>query len=400
MANGKTIALVEWVWHGHHPMYFKFFTRALLELGCTVIGFCPDPADVTESLKDVSPDSLSRLTLYQFKWKSPARFAPRRFKYRLAALHSVRSLAKQISESESRLGKTIDLTFFACMYDSHFSRFPEADLAFPYPWSGLYLPSGKFRKLSAPASWSQLPAYVKTQLSSNRMKSLAIWDEGLSEMLSSLCQRPVICVPDLTYETIDEQSVMIQKLKRFADGAPIIGILGFLKRSKGVVTLARLAMDPAYRDLCFAFIGEVEWSGFNSEEKALIAGLMDKCPNAYTHFASIDDDRTFNSCVTACDIVFAAYLDFAQSSGILTKAAVFEKPVLVSEGFLMAERVRRFKIGAIVPEGDLGTLGRAIRNLLNGEMELPAGKPDWSGFRETHSFNSLKSAMSEILKYA
>ncbi len=38
---------------------------------------------------------------------------------------------------------------------------------------------------------------------------------------------------------------------------------------------------------------------------------------------------------------------------MLTKAAVFKKPVVVSDGFLMAERVRVYRMGENVPEGDV-----------------------------------------------
>ena len=41
----KTVALVDSLWMGHHPMYFKVFVSALADLGIRVLPFCPVPED-------------------------------------------------------------------------------------------------------------------------------------------------------------------------------------------------------------------------------------------------------------------------------------------------------------------------------------------------------------------
>lgn len=92
---------------------------------------------------------------------------------------------------------------------------------FPYPWSGLYLPSGKFRKLLPAASWSDLPPYAARQLRSRKLKSLAVLDEGVVQMMETLCQRPVVPFPDLTDDRLAIGSPMaVLELKSFAAGSP------------------------------------------------------------------------------------------------------------------------------------------------------------------------------------
>jgi hypothetical protein len=44
----KTIALVCPATVGHHRTYLRFFTRALLDLHCTVVAFTPEAADFTQ----------------------------------------------------------------------------------------------------------------------------------------------------------------------------------------------------------------------------------------------------------------------------------------------------------------------------------------------------------------
>lgn len=204
----KTVALVEWMWTGHHPMYFAFFVRVLLDLGCTVTAFCPQPDEVHSALNDLSAEARSRLTLHCFQLVNPPKLCPGRFKYRLETLLTVRKMTTGIRRWESESGKRVDLVFFACMYDNYFSRWKELELAFPYPWSGLYLFSGKFRRLLPAASWSNLPPYAARQLCSRKLKSLAVLDEGVVQLMETLCQRPVVAFPDLTDDRLAVTSPM------------------------------------------------------------------------------------------------------------------------------------------------------------------------------------------------
>jgi glycosyltransferase involved in cell wall biosynthesis len=215
-------------------------------------------------------------------------------------------------------------------------------------------------------------------------------------MMVELCDRPVISFPDLTDERLAVSSPVATDLKEFANGAPIIGLFGFLKPSKGTVTLVKLALDPANSDLCFAFVGELGTHGYSEEEYALISSLAAQRPNVFTRFERIRDETEFNACILAADVIFAAYLDFADSSGILTKAAAFKKPVIVSDGFLMAERIRRYRMGIVISQGDVRAAGNAIRELLHQKNEASA-PPDWDGYCEQHSYLRLKAAFAKVL---
>jgi glycosyltransferase involved in cell wall biosynthesis len=397
MNSSKTIALVDWVWEGHHPLFYKLFLRALLELGCTVLAICPEPDEVSAAISDLPSEPLSRVTFERGTWASALHFVPERFQHRLGTTRTIRAVAKSIRRWEIAQKKSVDLVFFACIYNLHFSGWKEAEWSFPYSWSGLFLFSGKFRRVPPTAGWSDLPPNLMIELRSPRMKSLAVLDEGVTQIMERLCERPVVTFPDVSDVSFEESSPMMLKLKRFAAGAPIIGSLGFLKRSKGILTLARLALNPANSDLCFAFIGQVDWPGYDPEEQNLISMAIERCPNVYAHFSRIRDEGTFNACIRVCDVIFAAYLNFADSSGILSKAAVFERPIIVSEGFVMAERVRKYHLGEVIPGGDVEAASRAIRKLLKQGSERVEPPPDWEGYREEHSYQRLKTSFSEIL---
>jgi glycosyltransferase involved in cell wall biosynthesis len=392
----KNIALVETSWGGHHPTYYKLFVRALLELGCHVTAFCPEPNEVREALKDLSAEDRSRLVIRLFKNVNPIRWLPYRIKYRLSTFLTTLKLSLTLSRSQRTQKRKFDLVFFPSIYDDHFSRRPESALLFRFPWSALYLQTGKFRRLLPNANWSDLPPWVGTLLRSPRLKSIVVLDQGVSDLLEKLCERPVITFPDLTDERLASDSPAALDLKKFANGAPIVGLLGVLKPSKGTLTLAKLALDPAYSDLCFAFVGSLVTHGYTKEEHAFISSLASKRPNVFAHFGRIPDEIEFNGCCLAADVIFAAYLDFADSSGILTKAAVFRKPVIVSDGYLMAERVRKYRMGRVVPEGDVLAAGNAIREILR-DKNGNSTSPDWEGYHEEHSYERLKTAFAQLL---
>jgi hypothetical protein len=377
-------------------MHYKLLVRALLELGCNVAAFCPEPYEVKTELHDLSRDTQSGLTTHRFSNVPTVSFLPYRVKYRLATLLTTLKLSGALLQWEIRMRRKLDLVFFASMYDDHFSRRPEAALMFPFPWSGLYIYSGRFRKLLPDASWSDLPPWLATLLRSRRLKSIVVLDAGVTEMMEKLCERPVIAFPDLTDERLAPNSQIASELKKFAAGRPIVGLFGFLKPTKGTMILAKLALDPANSDLCFAFIGELGNYGYTAEEHEVISTLAARRPNVFSHFGRIQDEREFNRCFQAVDVIFAAYLDFADSSGILTKAAVFQKPVIVSDGYLMAERVRKHRLGAVIAPGNVEVAGSAIRSVLLQEKSVPAS-PDWEGYCEEHSYQRLKTAFSKVL---
>jgi glycosyltransferase involved in cell wall biosynthesis len=70
-----------------------------------------------------------------------------------------------------------------------------------------------------------------------------------------------------------------------------------------------------------------------------------------------------NAVIHAADILFAAYKNFRISSNMPSKAAHFAKPILVSDGFLMGDRVRRYGIGIVVDQDDVQDMLCALERL-------------------------------------
>ena len=106
-----------------------------------------------------------------------------------------------------------------------------------------------------------------------------------------------------------------------------------------------------------------------------------------------------NGIYAVSDVVVAAYRAFPNSSNALTKAAVFERPIVVSEGYLMAERVRKYRLGEVVPEGDVGALVGAIKKMVKPEYgNHLRSQARWEDYRQAHSVERLNEAFRKVIK--
>jgi glycosyltransferase involved in cell wall biosynthesis len=148
----------------------------------------------------------------------------------------------------------------------------------------------------------------------------------------------------------------------------------------------------------FFFLGgDVNWGQISEEEKAKLQRSWERMPNLFAHLQHLPEP-TMNSIYAASDVVVAAYRSFPNSSNALTKVAVFECPIVVSDGYLMAERVRRFELGEVIPEGNAEALVAALRRMLApGYPEELRGRARWKDYREAHSVEQLNKVFSELV---
>jgi hypothetical protein len=93
------------------------------------------------------------------------------------------------------------------------------------------------------------------------------------------------------------------------------------------------------------------------------------------------------------------YEPFYHSSGILTKAAFFEKPVIVSAGYCLEERVKKYALGVAVEPGNVPQITAAIAGLLGEQgARNRAGQPDYAGYRDVHSTGKLVPAFDALFQ--
>lgn len=97
--------------------------------------------------------------------------------------------------------------------------------------------------------------------------------------------------------------------------------------------------------------------------------------------------------VTACDALFLAYRPAPEKSNVLTKAAYFHRPVVTSEGHLMADAVRAFNLGVVVPSGDAQAALSAVRQIF-----MKAEARDYESFYRLNASERLDEVASLIME--
>ncbi|MEE9542775.1 MAG: glycosyltransferase [Thermodesulfobacteriota bacterium] len=395
----KTIALVDPFYGGHHEIYLKLFSKALSALGFRVMVFTLRPNEMEEMVKEDSeidcstirffsiPELVNRDSLFYSFWGLTT--GARRW----------RAMRKSIKEASSATGWSPDMVFIAWL-DSYLNFFAGrriVDLLFPYDWSGLYFHPLRLR---VPES-SSLPEAINLYgaLRSVRCKTVAVLDEGVvGKLKKCLGGKRVVAFPDVADASPpDSNYSVLREIRDKARGRKIITIIGSLEKRKGILSLLEVAKSNAMENFFFVFAGKLKDKTFKNEELELIRENAERpSDNCFFHLASISGESRFNALMEATEIVYASYDGFYHSSNILAKAAIFKKPLIVTDGFCMGERVREFGIGLTVDYGDVSQCRDAIRALSEskdrGKLAL-----DFEGYLSLHSPSRLSESFSDLI---
>lgn len=378
-----TVALVDPIWTGHHPTYLRFYSEALLEAGCRVMAFCSQPERLRSML---STDGISledwQGVFYQSS-PQPARKVSR-VAARSAALERLAGLSETLARAEKTEKASIDLVFFSYLdaFIGHWLTGWDFGRMLGKQFSGLYFRPTHLR-IKPRYGWlrrgSLNPLNPDAALLSSFCRSVAVLDEGIAQDLSKrLRGKPVICFPDLTDEQFSETPTALEsEIREKAGRRKIVGLLGALDKRKGVLPFIQYAARFEDRPLFFLMAGALASHTFTEEENLSINWFMENpSHNSYVHNGFIENDIAFNGLVRCCDLLYAVYHRFPYSSGLLTKAACAQVPIVVSDRFLMAERVRRFNLGFVVREDS----AEDVHALLSS--------PDTFDFRSTEAFKN------------
>lgn len=391
------IALVDWSWMGHHPTYYRKFLDVFHSLGCEVLPVCPAVAveEVSGWVSGTGDGPEVHTPIVSRPPRRRQRVLPAFLSGPEQAITGFGRLARQLRKWEKNSGKRISLVFFSTIYDTRFSHFNMTGFLFPYPWSGIYLHARAFRLPGSPLPYTEQMPCPEQIFTHRRMSSVCLLDEGVIGAMEKLAPgKPVIEFPDITETSPSHQSdSLAAKVRDLANGRNIVVCLGNLQKTKGLLELCEAARDNVLRDVFFFFAGEPFWGGTSAEEQARIRSVWERSPNVFTHLQRIDD-TVMNDLIELSDVVFAAYTNFPNSSNVMTKAAFFRKPLVVSDGFLMAERVRKHRLGKIVPEGSVADIVHEIRHLCDHGGEPDA---DYSGYFAKHSPEALTTALTKVL---
>lgn len=394
----KVIVLIEDSWTGHRPTYLKLFNKTLLELGHQVITFCPEPHELESWIKTHCQPKAEQYQVFEFRKPASTRSPLQQLHPILNSVNLWRNAKVSVDRAFHKLGRIPDLVFF-CVLDGYLVTGLTQhliDQIFPYPWSGLYFHPRHMRL--APKFWSVFPAFAQPHagLYSAHCLAIALLDEGITDRFkSSFFGKTILNFPDCTDASEPDLSFpLIQEIKEKAQGRKIIGLLGSQSRRKGIFKLVEVANKMASENFFFVFAGKLYPKTFSKKEHTKLLEIIgSNLNNCFFYWNVIPDGSRFNGLVSLCDILFAAYDRFPHSSNTLNKAATFAKPIIVSNGYCMAERVEKFNLGVSIHEDSVEECIEAIHFL----DSTPLNKPNFQGYLNAHAIDKLSPAFQGIL---
>jgi len=394
------LAIVEWNVGGHHDGYLSLYVGMLLRQQRRLVVLVRDAERLRLSLSgDGGNAAIAAGKLVVAEIPPPDFLAKKkRWRRRWGAWRYGRKVAKLLSRAERTMGAACAQVFFACLYEHQVQLSSTIVRTLRRPWSGLYVQAIAFHQPLRKIPRLQKDFPIQRLFADPRMTGLLMLDEGMAETVARATCRPVVLAPDVVDGHCLPEHPLAMDFRRRAGNLPLVGLLGHLRPSKGITTLAEIALRDDAQDLAYLFAGEIYWTMFKAPQKELIERAVQSARTAIFLLQRIPENAAFNAVVSACDVLFAAYHDFPHSSNMLTLAAHLEKPIIVSEGHLMARRVREYRLGEVVPEADATAALVALRGIARDPAAWrSAMQPRWRDYRERHSVAALEGALRELL---
>lgn len=407
----KTVALIDPIWAGHHPMYFGQFSASFLRAGARVIAICPKPDDAHREILEAAGNLASHNRIH-LEPLSPVKrsFFNGRFEGDpLRTFLRWKNAANAIDSALTKTGWKPDLVFFPYL-DAYLRFLPIPsipDITIGIPWSGLYLRNHHFAEKPSPLHRLRLLAKGDALMRSTSCREIGVLDERFNSAIANHTGKPVVSYPDVTQTLLPTtEPDLVRSIREKSLTRKITGIIGLEKR-KGVLTLMRAALEAHRQNLplYFVFAGNFIRSTFDPDELAWLESIATRIRNGEIqsiHFdplsPRIPNEPEYNALFKSFHIAWAAYENFHGSSGTLSKAAAFEIPVIASTGECIGTRVKRHHTGILIPQADSSAALTAINQLAKGlDSNGETLRPDYETYRNLHSIEHLDHILAKLL---
>lgn len=396
---GKTVVIVDTYWSGHHPTYFKLFCSIALAHGHRVIALSPASSELS-NWKNEKLFSVDQFRVFKCNEVTPIHAPVKLIGTYLTVCKRWNNVKQTLRDIRSHCKWVPDLVFFPWV-DSYLSPLLTPyflERFFPFSWAGLYFHPYHLRIKKENILKQKIIGATDRIFKSGNCKAIAILDEGIFRLLQDRIEnKPVIVFPDVADDSAPDFNFnLIDQIRSRANGRKIVVLLGSIAKRKGILTLLNAALDNPTKDYFYVFIGRLAKNTFLPDEQRLLKKLASIPPdNCFFSFKKIPDESKFNALVAISDVVFACYDHFPHSSNILTKIAIFKKPIIVSNRYCMGERVRKFSLGLAIEEGDVSGCIDAIRKIT--EVSSIIDDDCFEVYKNNHSFSKLSNMFEELV---
>jgi glycosyltransferase involved in cell wall biosynthesis len=355
------IVLFDFNIEGHHFTYVNLISQALHENGYDIVVMTPcyDLNKYVLNNKDrtlISP--IKNIPPLPEKWNF--------FTTRSYVINLWKYTANELNSINIDIQK--DIVFFPSIdeYISAYIPLFIIENLFKYRWTGLYV---KTRYIRTKQSYTVLRKgilNINYLLNLNNYKNIAVLDPGIiTELTNKYTSKKFTFLPDIISEASpDTLFEEYQEIINLADGRKIILLIGAIDKRKGLLNLLNSSKLLDEKKYFFLIAGKIYYDTFSTKEQSDLETLKKDIRNSFFYEQKIETEAHINALITLSDIVFAAYIDFPYSSNMIGKATFFNKPIIVSRGYLMQEIIQKYNLGVAVNQNNIIEIANAIKSIL------------------------------------
>lgn len=263
------------------------------------------------------------------------------------------------------------------------SAWQQFGFASPIPWMSLCITPDQLLTLQADIN-TLAPYYSKADYRGTCFLNEALLDRYRVRWPDKQFEY----LPDITETALPAQPTpLAAQIKQRAAGRQIVFMGGSIGKQKNLAQWVKLIQQADAAQWYFVQLGRLNHNNLTTEDSAALATLQTTAPqNLYSHDAYLPDELAFNDVISVADVIFAVYKDFYRSSNMLSKAAYFEKPILVASNCLMGTRVTQYGIGLAVAADD----SQAIHQGLVDLVQLKNLAANFAAYRQDFNQHALQ----------
>lgn len=275
------------------------------------------------------------------------------------------------------------LNMYMDAYAPDFASWQNFSLKENLPWIGLCITPGT----------DPVEGYYQLK---NYRGSLLLDEVARLRYQQRMPERHFEFLPDITETGLPEkESALAEQLKGRARGRKIVFLGGSIGKQKNLSRWLELVALADANKWFFVQIGRINKYNLLKEDEEALSRVQAQPPeNLLIWSEYLSDERSFNEMIFLSDVIFAVYRDFDRSSNMLSKAAYFEKTILVTEGTLMASRVQQYGIGLAVKQED----ARSMLAGLEALEHLPALAKKFDVYRQDISPSVVQDRLVSFIQ--
>lgn len=205
--------------------------------------------------------------------------------------------------------------------------------------------------------------YKRLYLNDPNLKAIfSLKIDLFSENTASSRLPPIINLPEITLSSIatDEESRKLKNsILKLSNGRPIITLCGSIESRKNIKLFLDASQHPKGSSYFFLLAGKISNKSITQDDMRLIKSLTKNESNVLVLNKFFESEATLNLLINLSSYIFAAYVDFDQSSNMLAKSGALKRPIIVTKNSYMAKVIKKYGIGYEI-ENSIESLFTAI----------------------------------------